>query len=99
MRLHGATGGKWPTRWWAWEPYPLRKPIDTVVTGGIPHKPPLIFRGELRQRLAGKRTVGYLALVAGEPGLANFVLELAIGINRRQIMSSPGARIESGKHQ
>jgi hypothetical protein len=32
----GATGGKWPTRWWAWEPYPLRKAIDTAVTSVPP---------------------------------------------------------------
>ena len=69
------------------------------IAGGVAHQFPLILLAELCQRLPGQRPVGHLAIVAGEPGLANLFLELAIGINRRQIVRAPRARIESRKHQ
>ena len=65
------------------------------IAGRIAHKLPLILLAELRQRLPGQRTIGDFAIVAREPGLADFFLELAIGINRRQIVRAPRARVES----
>ena len=69
------------------------------VARGIAYKLPLIPLTYLRQRLPPKRAIRYLAIVAGEPGLANLFLEPAIGVNRREIVSAPRSRVERGKHQ
>src|SRR5271170_1456990 len=69
------------------------------IAGSFAYKFPLILFADLRQRLPGQRTVRDLAIVAGEPGLANFFLERVIGINRRQIVRAPRTRIEAGQHQ
>ena len=52
------------------------------VAGGVAHQLPLIFFTELCQRLSGERPVRDFAIVSREPGLADFLPELAIGVNR-----------------
>ena len=43
--------------------------------------------------------VCHLAVVAREPSLADFFVELVIRINRREIKRSPWTRVEDRRHQ
>ena len=47
------------------------------IAGGVAHKLSLVFLADLRQRLPGERSVGHFAIVAGEPGFANFFARTA----------------------
>src|SRR5208283_5557156 len=72
---------------------------STWVASGIANQVPLILLAELRQGLPSQRAVGNFAIVAGEPGFANLLVKLVVGINRRQIVRAPGAGAEFRQHQ
>ena len=74
-----------------------RKP--SRVARRLAHEFALIFFAQLRECFPVKRPVRDFAVVSAQPRLADLLLELVIGINRRQILRAPGTRIKPRKHQ
>ena len=58
-----------------------------------------IMRAEIGERPSLQRSVRHLACISSQPSLADFLLELVIGIDRRKIERAPGTRVESRLHQ
>src|SRR5258707_1902258 len=74
-----------------------RKPLG--IARCLTNHVTLVFVAQLRKSPSLKPSVGYLAVIASQPGLADLLVELVIRINRRQIVRAPRARIKPGERQ
>src|SRR5208282_4413914 len=69
------------------------------ITRSFAHQFSRVLLTQLRESFPGERPVGDFAVVATQPRFPNFLSELVVGINWRQVVSAPRTRIERGKHQ
>ena len=58
-----------------------------------------ILHTQIGERLSTQRAVRYLAGIAGQPGFANLLFELVVGIDGRKIERAPGPRVEGRLHR
>ena len=82
-----------------WEQKLKQKWEAAVVAGGLADQVAAMLLTQLRETLAGEWPVCHFAFVAGQPRLANLLLEFVVGINRREIVRAPRARVEACEHQ
>ena len=59
---------------------------------------PAVAFGQRTQFLTGEWSIGHAALIPGQPGLSNFLVELLVRVDGRQIHRPPRTRAEF-RHQ
>ena len=69
------------------------------IRGRITYKLTPKLRTELGKGFPLERPIGHLGCIAGQPGFADFLRKLVVGINRREIERAPGTRVEGGLHR
>src|SRR5579864_9332653 len=73
-----------------------RKPV--TIACRLPDQCPPTFLAQLRECTSRERPVRDSAIVSCQPGLSDFLVELMLGINGRQIRRPPRARIKGRLH-
>ena len=69
------------------------------VARGRTHQVGAEFLAQVCQRSFRQRPVRDHAVVAGQPGFSDALVEFVIGVDRGKIECAPGARVEGGLHQ